>query len=155
MTSPADAVAAVQSLAAQHVDFIKVQTEVPHDAYLAAAAEAHRLGLPIVGHVPRRVRASEAIDADQKSIEHLMGLFEGCSTQEDRFIHGTGNMQLLLSSYDPQRCDALLQRLAKAQVWQCPTLAWQKGETLLDLLDQDHQPLARYVPMAWRTGSWH
>jgi imidazolonepropionase-like amidohydrolase len=155
VTSPADAVAAVQSLAAQHVDFIKVQTEVPRDAYVAAAAEAHRLGLPIVGHVPSRVRASEAIDAGQKSIEHLMGLFEGCSTQEDRFIHGTGNMQLLLSSYDPQRCEALLQRLAKAQVWQCPTLAWQKGETLLDLLDQDHQPLARYVPMAWRTGSWH
>ena len=155
VTSPADAVAAVRSLASQHVDFIKVQSEVPHDAYLAAAAEAHRLGLPIVGHVPTRVRVGEVIDAGQKSIEHLMGLFEGCSTQEDRFIAGNGNMQLLLASYDPARCDALLKRLAQAQVWQCPTLAWQRGETLLDLLDQNNQPLARYVPMSWRTGSWH
>lgn len=154
VTSPADAVAAVDSLADQHVDFIKVQTEVPHDAYLAAAAEAHRRGLPIVGHVPRRVRVSEVIEAGQRSIEHLMGLFEGCSTQEDRFIAGTGNLALLLDSYDPRRCDALLHRLAAARVWQCPTLFWQRGETLLDQIDQDHQPLARYVPMAWRTGSW-
>ncbi len=154
VTSAATAVAAVRSLAAQHVDFIKVQSEVPHDAYLAAAAEAHRLGLPIVGHVPTRVRIAEVIDAGQKSVEHLMGLFEGCSTQEDRFVDGTGSMQLLLESYDPARCDALLRRLAEHEVWQCPTLAWQRGETLLDLLDQAHQPLARYVPAAWRTGSW-
>jgi len=154
VTSPADAVKAVQSLAAQHVDFIKVQSEVPHDAYLAAAAEAHRLGLPIVGHVPTRVRIAEAITAGQKSIEHLMGIFEGCSTQEDRFIAGAGSMQLLLESYDATRCDALLRQLAQHQVWQVPTLAWQRGETLLDLLDQQHQPLARYVPMAWREGSW-
>jgi imidazolonepropionase-like amidohydrolase len=154
VTSPADAVAAVRSLASQHVDFIKVQSEVPHDAYLAATAEAHRLGLPIVGHVPTRVRVGEVIDAGQKSIEHLMGLFEGCSTQEDKFIAGNGSMQLLLQSYDPARCDALLKRLAQAQVWQCPTLFWQRGETLLDLVDQNNQPLARYVPMSWRTGSW-
>jgi imidazolonepropionase-like amidohydrolase len=154
VTSPADAVAAVRALVAQHADFIKVQSEVPHDAYLAAAAEAHRLGVPIVGHVPTRVRVGEIIDAGQGSIEHLMGLFEGCSTQESRFISGNGNMELLLSSYDPVRCDALLKRLAQAQVWQCPTLFWQRGETLLDLVDQDHNPLARYVPMSWRTGSW-
>jgi imidazolonepropionase-like amidohydrolase len=154
VTSPADAVAAVRSLAAQHVDFIKVQSEIPHDAYLAAAAEAHRLGLPIVGHVPTRVRIGETITAGQKSIEHLMGLFEGCSTQEDRFIAGTGNMKLLLESYDAPRCAALMHRLADAKVWQVPTLAWQRGETLLDLLDQQHQPLARYAPAYWRDVSW-
>jgi imidazolonepropionase-like amidohydrolase len=154
VTGVTDAVAAVRSLAGQHVDFIKVQSEVPHDAYLAAAAEAHRVGLPIVGHVPTRVRIREVIAAGQKSIEHLMGIFEGCSTQEDRFVAGTGSMQLLLASYDAPRCDALIRRLAKAQVWQVPTLAWQRGETLLDLLDQQHQPLARYVPAYWRNVSW-
>ena len=152
--SAAEAVNAVQSLAAQHVDFIKVQSEVPHDAYLAAAAEAHRLGLPIVGHVPTRVRIGEAISAGQKSIEHLMGIFEGCSTQEDRFIAGAGTMQLLLESYDAPRCDTLMHQLAQNQVWQVPTLDWQRGETLLDLLDQQHQPLARYVPAYWRDVSW-
>jgi len=154
VTTPSEATAAVRSLVAQHVDFIKVQSEVPHDAYLAAAAEAHKLGVPIVGHVPTRVRLSEVIDAGQKSVEHLMGLFEGCSTQEDTFIAGHGNMKLLLESYDKPRCDALMHRLAIAKVWQCPTLYWQRGETLLDLIDQQHQPLAKYVPAYWRTVSW-
>jgi hypothetical protein len=40
--TPAEAVAAVDSLTAQHADFIKVQSLIPHDAYLAAAAEAHK-----------------------------------------------------------------------------------------------------------------
>jgi len=154
VVTPDDAVHAVRTLASQHVDFIKVQSEVPRDAYLAAAAEAHRLGLPIVGHVPTRVRVDEAITAGQASIEHLMGLFEGCGTHEDQFVAGKGNMELLLDSYDKSRCDALIARVAKAHVAQCPTLYWQKGENLLDLIDQDHQPLARYVPMSWRTGAW-
>src|SRR6266481_3561510 len=51
-TTPESAVAAVDSLKAQGVDFIKVQSVISHDAYLAAAAEAHKVGLPIVGHVP-------------------------------------------------------------------------------------------------------
>ncbi len=154
VTTPDDAVRAVRLLASQHADFIKVQSEVPHDAYFAAAAEAHRLGLPIVGHVPWRVRIDETITAGQASIEHLMGLFEACGTQEDQFIAGKGNLQLLLDSYDKARCDAVIKRVAQAHIAQCPTLYWQKGETLLDLIDQEHQPLARYVPMSWRTGAW-
>lgn len=150
-----DAVRAVRTLAAQHADFIKVQSEVPHDAYLAAADEAHRQGLPIVGHIPWRVTLDEAIKAGQTSDEHLMGLFEGCGAHEDQFIAGKGNLQLTLGSYEKARCDALIGRVAAAHMAQCPTLYWQKGETLLDLIDQDHQPLARYVPMSWRTGAWH
>src|SRR5712675_2433689 len=42
VTSVEDAVAAVDSLKAQHVDFIKVQSLIPHDAYLAAATEANK-----------------------------------------------------------------------------------------------------------------
>jgi imidazolonepropionase-like amidohydrolase len=154
IVTPDDAIRAVRMLAAQHVDFIKVQSEVPHDAYLAAAAEAHRVGLPIVGHVPTRVRLDETIAAGQASDEHLMGLFEGCGTHENEFIAGKGNMQLALEGYDQARCDALIKRVAQAHMAQCPTLYWQKGGTLLDLIDQDHQPFARYVPMSWRTGAW-
>ena len=154
IVTPDDAIRAVRMLAAQHVDFIKVQSEVPHDAYLAAAAEAHRVGLPIVGHVPTRVRLDETIAAGQASDEHLMGLFEGCGTHENEFIARKGNMQLALEGYDQARCDALIKRVAQAHMAQCPTLYWQKGGTLLDLIDQEHQPLARYVPMSWRTGAW-
>jgi imidazolonepropionase-like amidohydrolase len=154
VTTPESAVAAVDSLKAQGVDFIKVQSVISHDAYLAAAAEAHKQGLPIVGHVPDKVRITEAIAAGQKSIEHLMGSFEGCSSEEDKFISGQGDTKLLLGSYDQKKCDALIGRLAQSHTWQVPTLAWQRGGTFLDQRDLKHQPLDKYVPAYWREVTW-
>jgi imidazolonepropionase-like amidohydrolase len=154
VTTPHIAVAAVDALKAQGVDFIKVQSVISHDAYLAAAAEAHKVGLPIVGHVPDKVRIAETIAAGQKSIEHLMGSFEGCSTEEDKFIAGQGDLKLLLTTQEKQRCDALIRRLAESQVWQAPTLAWQRGGTFLDQRDLKHDPLDKYVPAYWRDVTW-
>jgi hypothetical protein len=154
ITTPASAIAAVDSLKEQGSDFIKVQSVIPHDAYLAAAAEAHRQGLPIVGHVPDAVRITEVVAAGQKSIEHLMGIFEGCSTQEDKFITGQGNTKLLLTTQDPQECEVLIKQLAQSQTWQCPTLVWQRGGTFLDQRDLKHQPLDKYVPAYWRDVTW-
>jgi imidazolonepropionase-like amidohydrolase len=154
VTTPASAVAAVDSLKTQGVDFIKVQSVISHDAYLAAAAEAHKQGLPIVGHVPDKVRLAEVVQAGQKSVEHLMGIFEGCSTAEDKFIKGEGNLKLLLTTQDQQRCDSLINLLARNQTWQVPTLAWQRGGTFLDKRDLKHDPLDKYVPAYWRDVTW-
>jgi hypothetical protein len=154
VTTPESAIAAVDSLKLQGVDFIKVQSEISHDAYLAAAAEAHRQGLPIVGHVPDKVRLAETVAAGQKSIEHLMGIFEGCSTEEDKFISGQGDLKLMLSTYDQPNCTGLIALLAKTQTWQVPTLAWQRGGTFLDQRDLKHQPLDKYVPAYWRDVTW-
>lgn len=155
ITTPGSAVAAVNLLKLQGVDFIKVQSVISHDAYLAAAAEAHKQGLPIVGHVPDKVRLKEVVEAGQKSIEHLMGIFEGCSMEEDKFIKGEGDLKLLLTTQDQQRCDSLLKMLAQNQTWQVPTLAWQRGGTFLDQRDLNHQPLDKYVPAYWRDVTWH
>jgi imidazolonepropionase-like amidohydrolase len=154
ITTPQSAIAAVDQLKAQGVDFIKVQSVISHDAFLAAAAEAHKVGLPIVGHVPDRVRITEAIAAGQKSIEHLMGSFEGCSSVEDKFIAGESDLKLLLSTQDKKKCDALIQQLAQSGVWQVPTLAWQRGGTFLDQRDLKHDPLNKYVPAYWREVTW-
>jgi len=154
VSSPASAVAAVDSLKAQGVDFIKVQSVISRDAYFAAAAEAHKQGLPIVGHVPDALRLQEVVEAGQKSIEHLMGIFEGCSTEEEKFIKGEGNLKLILTTQDQQRCDALVKLLAHSQTWQVPTLAWQRGGTFLDQRDLQHQPLDKYVPAYWREVTW-
>src|SRR5216684_3121086 len=154
ITTPGSAIAAVDLLKTQGVDFIKVQSVISHDAYLAAAAEAHKQGLPIVGHVPDKVRIREVVEAGQKSIEHLMGIFQGCSTEEGKFIKGKGSLKLLLTTQDQQRCDSLTKLLAKNQTWQVPTLAWQRGGTFLDQRDLKHQPLDKYVPAYWRDVTW-
>jgi imidazolonepropionase-like amidohydrolase len=154
VTSIEDAVAAVDALKAQHVDFIKTQSLIPHDAYLAAATEAHKQGLTFVGHVPDAVRISEAVAVGQKSIEHMMGSSAACSTVEDRAIKGEVDTATLLNSYDQHKCDRLMTLLAKSQTWQVPTLVWERGGTLLDQLDWKHQPLDRYVPASWRDVTW-
>jgi imidazolonepropionase-like amidohydrolase len=83
-----------------------------------------------------------------------MGIFEGCSTQEDKFIQGEGNLRLLLTTQDRQRCDELAKLLAQNHTWQVPTLTWQRGGTFLDQRDLQHQPLDKYVPAYWREVTW-
>jgi len=83
-----DARRTVDDLQSQGVDFIKIQSLIPRDGYFAAAEEAKKRGIVFVGHVPDAVRASEASNAGQKSIEHFTGVFEGCSTIEDQLIKG-------------------------------------------------------------------
>jgi hypothetical protein len=83
-----------------------------------------------------------------------MGIFEGCSTEEDRFIKGEGSLKLLLTTQDRQRCDSLIKLLAQNQTWQVPTLAWQRGGTFLDQRDLKHDPLDKYVPAYWRDVTW-
>jgi len=155
VTTPAEARATVDSLKKQHVDFIKTQSLISREAYFAAVEEARKQGLPFVGHVPDKIRITEAVAVGQESIEHLMGFFEGCSSAEGRFIKGDGDMKLLLESQDKAKCDKLLALLAQTQTWQVPTLVWQRGGTFLDQLDWKHQPLDRYVPAYWRDVTWH
>jgi len=145
---------AVDSLKAQGVDFIKIQSVIPHDAYVAAAEEAHRDGLPLVGHVPDHIKITESVALGQVSIEHFMGVLEGCSSQEDMLLQGSGNTKLMLSTYDDGKCQSLISLLAKTHTWQVPTTAWNRQGTFLDQVDMVHQPLDRYVPVAWREVTW-
>src|SRR5262249_49510081 len=70
---------AVRKVKKEGVDFIKVYSKLPREAYFAIADEAKKQGLPFVGHVPVLVSVHEATRAGQKSIEHLTGVSLGCS----------------------------------------------------------------------------
>jgi hypothetical protein len=59
------------------VDFIKVQDAIPHEIYVAVAAQARLDHIPFVGHIPPTVLPEEASDLGQHSIEHLGGRFCG------------------------------------------------------------------------------
>jgi imidazolonepropionase-like amidohydrolase len=154
ITSPDDGRRAVARLASAGVDFIKIQSGVPHDAYLAIADECRQRKIPFVGHVPDAVRATEAVRAGQGSFEHLIGIFEGSSTAEEAFLHGGKSPGAFLKAYDPAREAALVQLLAAQQVWQVPTLYWERGQWLVDTVNVTRDPDLRYVPAAWRTTTW-
>ncbi|GJF30581.1 amidohydrolase [Kitasatospora sp. NE20-6] len=89
----ARAVAAVREQHAAGADFIKVGLVTP-EVFFDAQAEALRLGLPIVGHLPAGIDTAEASRRGMKSIEHLgpgVGLFACCSTDGHHVQEAAGS----------------------------------------------------------------
>lgn len=154
VSNPDDGRSAVRDLKRRGADFIKLQSLIPREAVLAIADEAKSLGISFVGHVPDAVRAAEASDAGQKSFEHLIGIFEGSSLLEDEFLEGGKGPGKFLQSFDAARAAKLIALLAKNETWQCPTLVWERGGSLIEERDLDHDPLAKYAPASWKTGTW-
>jgi imidazolonepropionase-like amidohydrolase len=68
--TPADAVAEVRAQQEQGADFIKAAM-TSHDSFLAALAEARRIGLPLSGHLPGDVDPRAAARGGMRCIEHL------------------------------------------------------------------------------------
>jgi imidazolonepropionase-like amidohydrolase len=65
------------------VDFIKVLSRLPREAYFAIAEQARHWDLRMVGHIPSTVTAQEAVEARQKSLEHMFGITKSVNTDEE------------------------------------------------------------------------
>ncbi len=65
------------------VDFIDILLNLPRAAYFAIAEQARHWDLRMVGPVPTTVTAQEAVEARQKSLEHLFGVTKSVSTDEE------------------------------------------------------------------------
>jgi len=149
------------------VDFIKIQSLVPRDAYFAIVAESKRQGLPFVGHVPELISAVEASDAGQRSMEHLMGIWQSCSSTEPelrasmaealkdpkstpQFIVDRVEFGLpprgTLDTFSEVKASELFERFVRNGTWQVPTLVEEQSFALLvsnELMDQRGM---KYVP---------
>jgi imidazolonepropionase-like amidohydrolase len=157
--TPDDGRKAVRMLKAKGADFIKIQSGVPRDAYCALATEAKNAGIDFEGHVPDASRASEAVSAGQRSFEHLIGIFEASTPDEDALLkrrYGAGavpasnkSLVTFLDHFDAAREARIIELLAKNNVWQCPTLFWERGQWLVDAIDWKQDPDLAYTPRTW------
>lgn len=154
VATPEDGRRAVDELKDRGADFIKLQSLIPRDAVFAIADEAKKQQIAFEGHVPDAVRASEMSERGMKSFEHLIGIFEGSSPNEDEFLKGGKTSGKFLATYDAKRAAALAAMLAKNQTWQCPTLVWERGGNLLDVSDLSKDTRAKYVPASWKNQTW-
>jgi imidazolonepropionase-like amidohydrolase len=154
ITTPEDGRRAVDMLKDRDVDFIKVQSGVPREAYFAIADEAKRVGIEFEGHVPDAIRASEAVAAGQHTFEHLIGIFEASSPDETKYLTGEKTVGKFLATYDPGLEAGIIQLLAQNQVWQCPTLYWERGQWLVDAIDYTKDPDLSYAAHTWVTEHW-
>ena len=89
-----------------------------------------------------------------RSFEHLIGVFEGSSTAEERFLEGKKGPARFLDTFDPAKEAALARRLAEKRTWQCPTLYWERGQWLVDTIDVTKDPDVRYAPASWQKKTW-
>jgi len=154
IVTPEDGRKAVDMLHGRGVDFIKVQSGVPRDAYFAIADEAKKVGVPFEGHVPDRIRAAEAVAAGQRTFEHLIGIFEASSPDEDKYLTGKKTVGMFLDTYDPKLEAKMIALLAEKHIWQCPTLYWERGQWLVDAIDYAKDPDLAYAGKSWVTKQW-
>ena len=154
ITTPDDGRKAVDMLKSRGVDFIKVQSGVPREAYFAIADESKKVGIPFEGHVPDAIRASEAMASGQRTFEHLIGIFEASSPDETNYLVGKKTVGMFLETYDPTREAAIINLISKNHIWQCPTLFWERGQWLVDAIDYTQDPDLAYAGNTWVTRQW-
>ena len=170
----AEAKAAVDSLTDGGADFIKVYDNLTREAYFALARRAQHRGIPMVGHVPFRVRPQEAAEAGQRTDEHMIGLEHGCSTRADSVRVERGRLAELTAPFpegliasfrldralydtrDPTLCAATIEVYRRRGMAVVPTLVIQHNNSHRNEVLSDPS-IMRFVPAAirrqWQAGA--
>ena len=169
VSTPEEARAAVDTLAARNVDFVKTYSDLPREAYFALAEAARSRGIPFAGHVPTAVTAAEAADAGQRTMEHLHGTMEACVPDWDRRLQqliallrhpdaGSDSItaaarvanKQLFDSYSPELCAPLFARFRAKEVYHTPTLVQLRGLGRRQEQAAQRDPRMRFVPPSVR-----
>lgn len=169
--TPDDARGIVDSLARRGADFVKAYEMLDREAFFALVEQAKKSGLPVVAHVPLSVLAGDASDAGVRSFEHLRNLELACSSDAEDLLAeriamlkaGAGRVGAevraeihsaqrtrALDTYDPQRCTALLRKLAANGTWQTATLSLETREARAVYLNESVRATLRWVPDRYR-----
>jgi Amidohydrolase family len=111
----------------ESVDFIGILPELPRDAYLALIERARKYYSAVAGDVPWEVSALEAVDARQRSIDHMPAILLACSTEEKRLRRAYAEApedveRAALETYDPQKAATLFSRMALFETRFLPAL---------------------------------
>ncbi|MDI1243200.1 MAG: amidohydrolase family protein [bacterium] len=126
----ASARAAVRLMKEQGATYIKVYWNLSPESHAAIADEAKKLGIPFAGHVPFLVSAFTASDLGQKSIEHLTGIAETCSSKEDELrkkVWTPDVQKEVMATFDADKCRRLYRTFAKNGTYNVPTLVLHRG----------------------------
>jgi amidohydrolase family protein len=161
------AAAAVDSVRRQHAagaDFVKVVLVTP-GAYFPAQAEANRLGIPMLGHLPVGIDVAAAARAGFRSIEHLgpgVTMLAACSTEQAGLVDEIAASAPRLPNLKvPSIAVPLLDRLigrALARIVVNPVNRSKPGD--IDLLRRavdtfDEQKAAELAGVFVDAGTWH
>ena len=125
----AEARAAVEQLASNGADLVKVYENLSREAYFAILDEAQRRRIAVDGHVPFRLRPEDVAGAGQRTAEHPEALAAGCSTaaeterkrfakvlddyeklpESEKFLAMFRHVRALYDSRDPATCASAIE----------------------------------------------
>jgi hypothetical protein len=160
---PADARRVVDEIKSSGADFVKIYNDISRDSYFALADEARKQNIPFAGHLPYAVRASEASDAGQRTIEHLDGIAIACSRREQdlikqlhplRYLEKVNSMAEATRSFDAAACQALFAQFRRNHTWQVPTLTVHRGMAWMNDSHFTSDPRLAYMSSEVRI-RWH
>jgi len=153
VADPAQGDAVVRDQQSRGYDFIKVYDGLSPQSYAAVVEAAHRSGLLVAGHVPKRVPLEAVLKLKQDSIEHLSGYGRALRSFDDHFQALSPGP---VGPRDRERMRYLAVQTQAAGVWNCPTLVvfqkWRK-----DTAQFRNNRALRYVSAkmraAWQPGN--
>jgi imidazolonepropionase-like amidohydrolase len=158
-----EARAAVRQAKEDGAEFIKVYSRLPLEAFLAIAEESGKLGIPFAGHIPSRIPAAVAVDAGQRSVEHMDYMLFATSSRQAELLNvpfaslppADRNLMLhrAMQSYDAQKAAALFAHMRSKGTWQCPTLTAPRWRALRDDPVFTGDARLKYV-RPWLRRSW-
>ncbi len=119
-STPAEAVAAVDSLVRLRADFVKVLEGIPRAAFLALAETARARGLAVAGHWPAELTMGELARTGPASIEHAFHASTTC------LFYSRERCDARAAELEPARLAANARLLAEAGTWITPTLVNQR-----------------------------
>ncbi len=133
-------------------DHLKVQEGLRPETYEAMAAEAKSLGIPFAGHVPDDVGLLRALEAGQKSIDHLDGYLEALEADDSPLRQADPKIRRrdLGLHLDERKIPALAEATRKAGAWVVPTMAlWETFFSTESAEAMAQREELKYVPRQW------
>lgn len=131
--TPEEARSAIRDFKSAGYDFIKIVDAFKNPSFDAAADEAKKQGIRLVGHVDPEVGVSRALAAGQH-VEHLDAYMEAVLKDDspikvsvsDRNVYRTENW-VSIDHIDENKVDAIAKETAKSGTYTCPTLNFFKS----------------------------
>lgn len=153
----------VKQVKKQGADLVKIDINVPRDAYFAIADEAKKRGIPFAGHVPFFVSLAEASDAGQQSIEHCAFVLLACSSEGEEELRkkaketrdtsegeleGVRARYKLIAdiTYSEKEAADVFARFVRNSTWVCPTLTVYNGVLFRSEHGSGNNPRLKYMP---------
>ncbi len=133
LATPEEAGPLVARLADRGYAQIKAYSALQPEPLRALGAAAKARGIPITGHCPSSVRYEQAIDAGMSCFEHLAAIENGHLRDGGHQLPVAANRIerfRLLPQLDLESIHVLADRLAREQIWNCPTLVVLRQMTL-------------------------